>query len=261
MIALFDLDSLIYDALYRIISRAEARTLITEMGVKRARLEVIELAYNRLEQMITQVLTEVEYCTKSIDQTFYYITNNVAPIRNRVDPNYKKHRKKNKWANLFRNRLIQDTSFDIVYDLTWEADDLIYDKAARLRERGEDFIVISKDKDLKQIEGLFFDYYKLDTGKTDDRFNKIKEYRGLSVISKEDAEYLLAKQMLMGDAVDNIKGVPKIGEITAEKILKGKKGHALLVAVYRQYRKFYKHPIIAKMEFKKTYQLVKLGKK
>jgi len=259
MIALFDLDSLVYDALYKIVSIQDMRSLISNMGKKKARQEVIELTYNRMEQMIMQVLQEVENCTTDIDETIYYLTYNISPIRNTIDPFYKKNRKKNKWANRLRNYIIQEPNFEVKYDFEWEADDLIYDKAKALRQRGEDFVVISKDKDLKQIEGLFFDYYKEDTGEIDDWFKKIKKYRGLSVISKEQADYLVAKQMLMGDSVDNIKGIPKIGEVKASKFLDNRKW--LLRAVYEQYKTYYKNPLLAKIEFKKTYGLVKLGKK
>ncbi len=259
MTALFDLDSLVYDALYRIVSISEMRDLISKMGVTKARQEVIEIAYNRMEQMIVQVLSEVEAVTTHIDETFYYLTNNIDPIRNRVDPMYKRHRKKNRWANRLRNYIIQEPSFEVKYSLTLEADDMIYDKAKAMRSRGEDFIVISKDKDLKQIEGLYFDYYKEKTGVLDEYFRDIKQYRGLSVISKEDAEYLLARQMLMGDSVDNIKGIPKIGPVKADKILVNKKGYGLFRAVYLTYLSHYHHRFIAKNEFNKTLRLVKIG--
>lgn len=261
MVALFDLDSLVYDAKYRIISFADARKLIAELGKKKARMDVVEQVYNRMEQMINQILTEVEGCVGELDETIYYLTYNLDPYRNKIDPQYKKNRKKDKWAVRIRNYIIQDENFEVKYDFQWEADDLIYDKAASLREKGIDYVVISKDKDLKQIEGAYFDYYKEDTGETNDYFRKIKTYRGLSVQTKEDTEYLLAYQMIAGDNVDNIKGIPGKGEVKAKKIIKDRKGYGLLRAVYAEYRKYYKHPFIAKTEFRKTYNLVKLGKR
>lgn len=259
MIALFDLDSLVYDALYRIVSISDMRKIILDMGKVRGRKDVIEIAYNRMEQMINQVLTEVESCTTTLDETLFYLTNTLTPQRNLVCPTYKRNRKKNKWANSLRNYIIQEPLFEVKYNFDWEADDLIFDKATQLRNKGIDFVVISKDKDLKQIEGLFFDYYKVDTGEIDQYFNKIKIYRGLSVISKEDADYLLAKQMLMGDSVDNIQGIPKIGQVKSTKILEGKQGYGLLKAVWNEYKNHYKNTLLAKIEFRKTYQLVKLG--
>ena len=208
MIALFDLDSLVYDSLYRIVSFDDMRKMVTAIGKKKARIEIVEIAYNRMEQMIVQILAEIEACAGQIEETIFYLTYNIDPARNKVDAMYKKHRKKNKWANRMRNFIIQEPSFEVKYDFEWEADDLIFDKAVALRDKEIEYIVISKDKDLKQIEGLYFDYYKQDTGVTDDYFRKVKKYRGLSFQTKEDTQLLLAYQMIAGDATDNINGNP-----------------------------------------------------
>lgn len=262
MIALFDLDSLVYDSLYKIISFGEAKYLIKEIGLKKTKVETIERAYNRMNQMIEKILTSVEDSTKSIDETKLYITYNLSPIRNKIYPFYKSKRKKNKWATKLRNKIIQDDSFEVFYDFEYEADDLIYDEAKRLREKGVDYICISKDKDiLKGIEGASFDYYKQDTGETDDYFNPIKEYRGVGFNTKEDVDYFLATQLLIGDSVDNIPNVvysgkkQGLGKIKAEKILNGKSGFALLRTVYLEYQKTERPK-----DIRRNYYLCKLGK-
>lgn len=84
-----------------------------------------------------------------------------------------------------------------------EADDYIASMARVYRDLGVEHVVCSHDKDLYQIPGEHFDLNSLE----------------LSVITPNDAAYRLYFQILTGDSSDNIQGLPKIGEKTAEKIL------------------------------------------
>lgn len=64
-------------------------------------------------------------------------------------------------------------------------------------------IIACIDKDLYQIGGRFYDYKKKDW----------------KVITPEEAEHLLYKQILTGDSTDNIPGIPGCGPVAAEKML------------------------------------------
>tara|TARA_R110002012_G_scaffold263687_1_gene446881 strand:+ start:768 stop:1475 length:708 start_codon:yes stop_codon:yes gene_type:complete len=64
-------------------------------------------------------------------------------------------------------------------------------------------VIISIDKDLLQIPGS--------------HYNPDKERH--TIVSDEDGFYLLCQQWLSGDTVDNFKGVPRVGEKTAKKLL------------------------------------------
>ena len=64
-------------------------------------------------------------------------------------------------------------------------------------------IIASLDKDMNMIPGWHYNWR-----------TKVKEF-----IDEKTANYNFYKQLLMGDPTDNIQGVPKIGEKTAEKIL------------------------------------------
>ncbi|HEX7844354.1 MAG TPA: hypothetical protein VF476_01060, partial [Chitinophagaceae bacterium] len=57
--------------------------------------------------------------------------------------------------------------------------------------------------------------------KRDEKGEEIEVFpcRGLTYTSEWDAQKFLAKQMIMGDAGDRIKGLPKYGEVKASKII------------------------------------------
>jgi len=78
----------------------------------------------------------------------------------------------------------------------------------------EHSIIAAIDKDVHQVGGRFYDYRK-------------KEWK---VFNMAEASYLLYKQILTGDSVDNISGIPKCGPVKAEKILEGSEDLALSVA-------------------------------
>ena len=134
-----------------------------------------------------------------------------------------------------------------------EADDLIAIKAKELGDGN--FIVVSPDKDLKQIGGYFWSYY---SQRVRDEFgfyveNEFgfyeTEYKQKEVlyISLQEANLHFWSQMLIGDSSDNIKGVKK-----AAKILESTKSPKIAVA--RAYIRSNQ-----KEDYKINYQLLKLG--
>jgi len=124
-----------------------------------------------------------------------------------VDSEYKAHRV-DKTAPEVKERI------DMLYDyckefamesIDGEADDYAAITAGMARNEGKSFIVSHIDKDLNCIEGWHHNF----------RTNKIY-YQ-----SKSEAYMWVMQQLLTGDATDNIKGLAKVGMITADKILKG----------------------------------------
>ena len=95
-----------------------------------------------------------------------------------------------------------------------EADDAVAIAVEKYRDDYENITVASFDKDLKQIPNITY-YY-------------MKEHKQME-IDNFKAVYNLCYQMLMGDSTDNIKGIPKIGPKTAEKILKDAKTKTQLI--------------------------------
>ena len=94
----------------------------------------------------------------------------------------------------------------------YEADDVIGTLAARMRSDGLRVTVVSRDKDLAQllVDGdVYWDY----SDSTEYRYAQIPERFG--VRPERIADYLA----LMGDSVDNIPGVPGIGQKTAAALM------------------------------------------
>lgn len=82
---------------------------------------------------------------------------------------------------------------------TTEADDEIAIRAAMLRGNSE-FVVVTIDKDMDQIEGLHYNWVN------------DEEYE----IGEIEARRAVAIQAIAGDSTDNIKGIPKWGPAAAQ---------------------------------------------
>jgi DNA polymerase I len=95
----------------------------------------------------------------------------------------------------------------------YEADDIIGTLATRMRSFGENVILVTRDKDLSQLVrrgDQYWDYL----GEERFEYNQIEERFGAL---PERMPCFLA---MMGDAVDNIRGVPGIGRKTASMLLR-----------------------------------------
>jgi DNA polymerase I len=112
------------------------------------------------------------------------------------------HRQKRICLSLVREHIPVYTA----YHKDYEGDDIIYTIAKHRTSLEDEVIIISSDTDFIQA------VQELDNVKL---FNPIKrEYR-------EAPEYnYLSWKAMVGDRSDNIKGVPKIGKVRAERILK-----------------------------------------
>lgn len=93
-----------------------------------------------------------------------------------------------------------------------EADD---DIAIRATELGEDCIIVSLDKDFKQVPGWHYNFVK-----------KEKTH-----VSAEDGLRFFYSQILTGDNADNIKGIFRVGPVKAAKMLEKAKTEQELYAV------------------------------
>ncbi len=99
-----------------------------------------------------------------------------------------------------------------------EADDILGTLSRQFETAGHDVSIISGDRDLMQ---LATEHIKVRIPKTKKSGTEIEDYLASDVFDKYQvtpAEFIDMKA-LMGDASDNIPGVPGIGEKTASKII------------------------------------------
>jgi DNA polymerase-1 len=98
----------------------------------------------------------------------------------------------------------------------YEADDILATAAARLRETPLELVLVTDDKDALQLVGPGVSVLAV-LGRTGERVRydpaRVAERWG---VPPERIPDILA---LMGDTIDNIPGIPGVGEVTARKLL------------------------------------------
>lgn len=220
-VLLFDYDSMLYKAAYRICSISDIRGWISKGKSKEwMTTEIINLTLNRVSQMDTHIFEEIEDTGIHIESVEYFLTTCKNSARKKAYPEYKANRKRRKdnlgfWVSKVRAELLKIGGF-AVHD-EFEADDLIKDRAVELGEGN--YVVCSPDKDLKQIPGIRFDYWR-----TPSKQNEKGQYiqnrcRGLDIMTEHESDIFYYTQLLTGDSGDNIKGIPGFGPVKAKKIL------------------------------------------
>lgn len=149
-----------------------------------------------------------------VDPKFYFCISLNRGFRTILFPYYKAQRINSYARNWieFKNeciKILQAFHVNIVASMVFECDDLISIIASNLVENERNNVmIISCDKDFLQIPKLTI---------------KSKKKNGIKVFKTtvQSSMHELAKQFLLGDRIDNIPGVPKVGVVTAEKILDG----------------------------------------
>ena len=285
MTVLYDLDSALYQSVYKVtsdenyIKHPNTGRIRDWINNERSRdwmeTEIVNLSFNRLTQINGNIFSEIEETGIEIDEILYFITYARNPIRKKLASGYKIKRKSNKWVGKLRRKLIE-LDFALYSD-EWEADDLIHDKAMEIGD--PHFIVLSTDKDLLQIPGLHFNYYRprlLDENGdplTDENGYRLPSpCKGLEVVTHKEAEYKVYYQCLTGDASDDIRGLFGVGAKKAAAMLEG--AEDLREAAIRAFGDHYEWMVskkgidVAKENFdylepikyfEKTYFLIKLG--
>src|SRR5438093_1045378 len=109
--------------------------------------------------------------------------------------------------------IVKDAGVPIFVKAGFEADDLIATMARELCEEDFEVFLVSKDKDLRQILTPCVHMYDPAADEVIDE-KKMEEKVGYS--PREAVEV----QTLMGDAIDNVPGIPGVGEKTAAKLVK-----------------------------------------
>ncbi|CAN5519541.1 DNA polymerase I [soil metagenome] len=136
-------------------------------------------------------------------------------FRSKIFPEYKANRKET--PDDFRPqeqrimKIVKDAGVPIFSKPGFEADDVIATMATRLE--GEfDVFLVSKDKDLRQI---LDDQIRMYDVQSDETFGPPELLAKLGYTPQQAVEV----QTLMGDAIDNVPGIPSVGEKTAVKLV------------------------------------------
>lgn len=258
MIALIDADSLFYLACYKL----DDPTFVEKCGLSNEDSDTIieslaEIGADRLETMLNDILLDITNDENKIEISAVeiYVTHCKNSIRKEISKDYKANRQPNAIVNCLRKMYIAKNH--AIYSDTLEADDLI---AIRARELGEfNCIIATMDKDLTQIGGFIYNFYRKPSIK-DEEGNAIEVFKrkGLSYTTKFNAQKFLAKQMIQGDSGDRVQGLPKYGAVKAEKIIEPiTNTFGLIKAVVAEYKKVYQEDYIVHLQT--NFRLLYLG--
>jgi DNA polymerase-1 len=109
--------------------------------------------------------------------------------------------------------IVKDVGVPIFVKAGFEADDLIATMARELCEEDFEVFLVSKDKDLRQTLTPCVHMYDPTADEVIDE-KKMEEKVGYA------PGEAIEVQTLMGDAIDNVPGIPGVGEKTAAKLIK-----------------------------------------
>ncbi len=145
-----------------------------------------------------------------------------SDLRNDIFPEYKAHRDATpeaiKIAVPYIQELLRAMHIPIIEVKGYEADDLIGTIAKQAEKQNYQVFMVTPDKDFAQLvsENIFM-YKPARMG------NGIEIWGIPEVLAKfeiERPEQVIDFLGMMGDAADNIPGLPGVGEVTAKKLLK-----------------------------------------
>jgi 5'-3' exonuclease len=152
----------------------------------------LSVAIHRCDSMLDGILEATQR------QRFHlYLTDSENNFRRTIWPLYHANRKaeKPRWYNEIKEYLYTEWKAELAEGQ--EADDALGIAQTK------DTIICSIDKDLKQIPGEHYNFVTQE-------FTKV---------TKEEGIRWFYKQLMMGDTVDNIQGIPGIGKVKAENFL------------------------------------------
>ena len=109
--------------------------------------------------------------------------------------------------------IVRDVGIPIFAKPGFEADDLIATMARKMCDADFEIFMVSKDKDLRQILTPCTHMYDVQSDEV------IDEAKLLAKVGYGSAD-AIEVQTLMGDAIDDVPGIPGVGEKTAAKLIK-----------------------------------------
>src|SRR5437868_10760390 len=112
----------------------------------------------------------------------------------------------------FVNDVLEGFRIPVIGVEDWEADDLIGSLACKARDRGYEVVIATSDKDFFQLVGDGIRFYH--TGR-----EVLYDAKGVVEAFGLPPEKVVEVMSIWGDAIDNIPGVPGIGEKGAKSLI------------------------------------------
>ena len=224
MIVLFDEDSLVYSSCCNV--------------------ETIEEAIGKFDEVFMSIANRLEdnYDVKE----YIFFNNSRGNFRKVLDKNYKANRLNVELPPLLNEmHELVTVLYDSKKTYGMETDDIVAKYWYKLsNEFGRDnVLIISIDKDYKQLPALIYNYHY--------------KHRCIYDISEKQALYNFYEQMIIGDGADNVNYCKGYGKVYASKIFNGCKTHYQFTKkTYELFRKIYKSK--AKLKYIQCYNLLRL---
>lgn len=158
----------------------------------------LKLYYLNFYTILSEVISDIEFTGYTFDKVVVVFSDS-KNFRYEIYPEYKANRR-NKEEPINLKRLKKKIKAEHLVVPNTEADDVCY----YYGHQGH--MVASLDKDVLYSVPLSFDYYP--------------SRRNINKNSDEEINKFVLLQTLMGDSTDNIKGLPRVGISTAEKMLR-----------------------------------------
>lgn len=209
---LFDADMLVY----RVTSAAE--TEINWYGDLWTLHSDISECKEKLDAMVVSITDRVlEHLKYEGDYQIIMCFSDKHNFRKTILPTYKANRS-DKRKPLAYSAMVEWVRKEYYAYHRWvglEADDVIGILAT---EPETNNVVISGDKDMRSIPGVFFDMI----------------HNEFYTITEAEADYWHLYQTLVGDTADNYKGCPKIGTVGATKLLSKEATWQVVVSAFEK---------------------------
>ena len=204
-----------------------------------------EEVINKIENIFSTYLHHLEANYDITITDYNFFLGGVNNFRKTLFPEYKSHRKLKETPPLLefaRNYIVEHLNGFVAHGV--ESDDAIvatyYEwlNSPFFNPKEDVIIIASRDKDFQQVPCIF----ELEGGVTKNGlFDTYHTRMEVRMITIDEANRFFYKQMLMGDNVDGIKGIAKVGEKTAEKILgDAVSEYSLIKRAFTKYKSVYK---------------------
>lgn len=170
--------------------------------VRKSEAEPVENALYNLRSMVTKCMEDLAVSQDEITVYLSGPTNfrdgiaTIKPYKANRDPTHKPVH-----SAAIKEHIKEMYPSNVSVDE--EADDVISYTHYALYVQGEDSIICSLDKDLDMVPGMHYNFVKEEAYTVDD----------------DKALYYFYRQLLTGDSVDNIPGLYRVGNKTADKML------------------------------------------